>query len=312
MMENALLEDGLPEAEAFHSLVVHPESGKGGTQLRVPNPIPGDTNHATINVYQLPQPPTIEERVKLLLLGNMLYRAAFDDLRTTRQLGYVVSAGVSPHGPVGELKVLVQGTKATPDKVDSYIEEMLHNFGQSLFKMEAEEFENWRHGLHTQLAKEDQTMHAEASRFWHAIRDESYCFDKKQLSVAALDKLTDVKDLANFFQELLEKRRTKVSVKVWSQDSAGNITAKGDEAVTFVTTAAADELRPAHPEYYPNDHLCPDKVSLLESHPVRAPKHSLVRTKAGKATAAQMVRHEQAHKVQATAKNIVRSEAQHT
>merc|ERR1719253_2421913 len=306
MMENALLEDGLPEAEAFHSLVVHPESGKGGTQLRVPNPIPGDTNHATINVYQLPRPPTVPERVKLLLLGNMLYRQAFDELRTSRQLGYVVSAGVSPHGPVGELKVLVQGTKATPDKVDSYIEEMLHNFGQSLFKMEAEEFENWRHGLHTQLAKEDQTMHAEAARFWHAIRDESYCFDKKHLSVAALDKLTDVKELAGFFEDLLDSQRTKGAVKVWAEEAAGNITASptGDEAVTFVTTAAADKLRPENPKYYPNDHLCPDKVSLLANHPVRSPAFSLVRAKASKAeavraSAAQMVRHEQAHRVTA-------------
>merc|ERR1719253_2086901 len=275
MMENALLEDGLPEAEAFHSLVVHPESGKGGTQLRVPNPIPGDTNHATINVYQLPQPPTITERVQLLLLGNMLYRAAFDELRTSRQLGYVVSAGVSPHGPVGELKVLVQGTKATPDQVDGYIEEMLDNFQHDLHHMEAEEFENYKRGLHTTLAKDDQTMHAEAARFWHAIRDESYCFNKKELSVAALEEIKAASELSAFFSELRGKDLTKVSVKVYAEEAKANVTqAVGTETVAFFAQKGAADLRPKNPQYYPNTHLCPDKVLLLQDSAVksRAPK----------------------------------------
>merc|ERR1719160_96166 len=43
LAEDALLLDDLPPQEAFHSQVVHPKAG--GTQLRVPNPIPGDTNH---------------------------------------------------------------------------------------------------------------------------------------------------------------------------------------------------------------------------------------------------------------------------
>ena len=53
---------------------------------------PQDTNHATVNVYQWPEPPTIAQRVNLMMLGSMLHRKAFDELRTTRQLGSAPAA----------------------------------------------------------------------------------------------------------------------------------------------------------------------------------------------------------------------------
>merc|ERR550514_2361643 len=126
-----------------------------------------------------------------MLLGSMLHRKAFDELRTTRQLGYVVSAGVVPHGPIGELRVLVQGTKATPETVDGYIETMLSNFETDLAEMSDSEFENRKDGVRVQLSKHDQTQSAEAGRYWHAIRDKSYCFNKKELSLDALEKMKD-------------------------------------------------------------------------------------------------------------------------
>merc|ERR1719172_410002 len=69
VVENAVLDgDLLPEDEEFQSSVMHP---KTNTSLRMRNPIQGDTNHATVNVYQWPNIPTIAERVNLLILGSM-------------------------------------------------------------------------------------------------------------------------------------------------------------------------------------------------------------------------------------------------
>jgi len=258
LVENALLEDDvLAEDQAFESSVVHPNPN---TVVRVHNPIPHDTNHATVNVYQWPEPPTIAQRVNLMMLGSMLHRKAFDELRTTRQLGYVVSAGVVPHGPIGEIRVLVQGTKATPDTVDGYIETMMQHFEKDLAEMSDSEFENRKDGVRVQLSKHDQTQSAEAGRYWHAIRDQSYCFNKKELSLDALEKMKDKSALLKFWKELTAEKRTKVSVQVFGTGVELNNTAVPAGAVELF----AEDLRAKDPKYYPHEMLCPDKVLLLE------------------------------------------------
>jgi insulysin len=260
LVENAVLDgDLLPEDEEFQSSVVHP---KTNTSLRMRNPIQGDTNHATVNVYQWPDIPTIAERVNLLILGSMLHRKAFDELRTSRQLGYVVSAGVVPHGPIGELKVLVQGTKADPELVDSYIEEMLTHFSADLRTMKDEEFANRKESVRIQLSKPDQTQPAEASRYWHAIRDRSYCFNKKDLSLEALAKLEDKKTLVKFWEELIGEKKTKVSVQVFGSGEDLDMAAPAGSTALFESNS--NLLKSADASFYPNEHLCPDKVLLLD------------------------------------------------
>jgi insulysin len=260
LVENAVLDgETLAEDEEFQSAVVHPGNN---TSLRMRNPIEGDTNHATVNVYQWPSIPTIAERVNLLILGSMLHRKAFDELRTSRQLGYVVSAGVVPHGPIGELKVLVQGTKADPEAVDTYIEEMLTHFTADLKDMKDEEFANRKESVRVQLSKPDQTLPAEASRYWHAIRDRSYCFDKKELSLEALAKLEDKNTLAKFWEDLVGKKKTKVSVQVFG--SGEDVDMAQPAGATALFESNSNILKSADASFYPNEHLCPDKVLLLD------------------------------------------------
>jgi insulysin len=263
LVENALDGDLLSEDEEFVSSVVHP---KTGTLLRIKNPIPEDANHATVNVYRWPEPPTIAERVNLLLLGSMLHRQAFDELRTTRQLGYVVSAGVVPHGPIGEIRVLVQGTKADPEAVDGYIEEMLGNFATGLKDMSKEEFENRKDGVRVLLSKPDQTLAAEATRYWHAIRDRSYCFDKRELSLEALARMEDKSAVIEFWQQISGAKKTKVSVQIFG--ATETLDTAVPQGATALFESNVEALRTdVNSKYYANEHLCPDKVLLLDQMP---------------------------------------------
>ena len=72
----------------------------------------------------------------------------------------------------------------------------------------------WLAGVRVQLSKHDQTQSAEAGRYWHAIRDKSYCFQKKELSLHALEELKDKHVLLKFWKQLTKEKRTKVSVQV--------------------------------------------------------------------------------------------------
>jgi len=63
-------------------------------ELRAKNPRDGDPNDVAV-VALLHGVKTVESRVKLGLIGKILGTVAYNELRTVRQLGYVVQGGAS-------------------------------------------------------------------------------------------------------------------------------------------------------------------------------------------------------------------------
>merc|ERR1719350_924792 len=100
-------------------------------EVRMRNPVPGDGNSATLNSYQYGV-PDVSERVRMLLIGKMISNPVYNTLRTQKQLGYIVSGFVAEQAGVLELRVLVQGDKELPDRVDVDIEEVIQEFGVKL------------------------------------------------------------------------------------------------------------------------------------------------------------------------------------
>merc|ERR1719498_499273 len=100
-----------PEAHQSFTSVLKPN---GTVEVRIPNPIPRDPNSATVAAYQVGI-PTMEDRVKLLLLSDIIADPIFGMLRTKHQLGYVVFGYTAFRGSVAEVRVLVQGFREDPD-----------------------------------------------------------------------------------------------------------------------------------------------------------------------------------------------------
>lgn len=182
-------------------------------EVRMPNPISGDVNSATINAYQFGV-PDVSERVKLLMLGNMFSQDSYDTLRTQQQLGYVVFGVVMPHHTILELRVIVQGAKETPDVVDVRIESLLQTFRHNLDNISTSDFQRWKSSLRSTLSKHDENMGEEADRLWGKITTGNLCFKQQQMALEYLDTMESPKDLAAEFQEILSSHR-KVSVRLF-------------------------------------------------------------------------------------------------
>mmetsp|Transcript_63689 Transcript_63689/g.136886 ORF Transcript_63689/g.136886 Transcript_63689/m.136886 type:complete len:1047 (+) Transcript_63689:167-3307(+) len=186
-------------------------------ELRMRNPIPGDANHATLNVYQYGV-PDVSERVRMLLLGRMIANPVYDTLRTKKQLGYVVFGFVSEQVSVLELRVLVQGARELPDSVDGDIEAVLEEFGARLRVMPPSEFLVWKASLRSALHIEDQNMAQEADRYWAQIVSDGHCFNRKELALQYLEQLQSVDEVVETY-EALRRGRRKVSVKLFGAGS---------------------------------------------------------------------------------------------
>lgn len=166
-----------------HVQVIKP---KEELEIRVANPIANDPNSATLVSYQLGV-PTIADRVHLSMIGEVMDRPVFEALRTERQLGYVVFGYVSMHGPVVEVRVLVQGFRETPDVVEDLIEGTVQNLTARIAGMSDEEFATRKNSLRVGLTQKAATMSQFSNRYWSQISDGDLCFRSRALQLAYLD-----------------------------------------------------------------------------------------------------------------------------
>mmetsp|Transcript_23328 Transcript_23328/g.66415 ORF Transcript_23328/g.66415 Transcript_23328/m.66415 type:complete len:1027 (-) Transcript_23328:134-3214(-) len=262
-MEQALgITRDLPEVvHESHEQVIDPQ---GEVELRVANPIAGDPNSATLVAYQFGV-PEIADRVHLAMLGEVMDRPVFEALRTERQLGYVVFGYVAPHASIVEVRVLVQGFREAPDRVEGLIEGTVQNLTEAIAKMSPKEFETRKHALRTALSKKAATMAQFAGQYWGQIWDQTYCFQKRSLELQYLDS-----QAFNSSQPLLEawKRavapqtgsRRKISVKLFGAKAVQAIALdKARQVDKKVITLAnsgsvGKELQGEH--YWPHSYVC--------------------------------------------------------
>ena len=151
-----------------------------------------------------------------IALLDMLARAsskpAFQQLRTTEQLGYIVWSGASAKNGVQSYRVLVQSSVKSPSHVESRILAFVDTIQQILDEMTEEEFAAL---ITTEIAvqlEKPKTIREELSRHWRQIDDETYQFKRKENVVAELKKLSKA-DLVAFYQQYIvgSGRRVLVS-----------------------------------------------------------------------------------------------------
>merc|ERR1719424_1024858 len=222
-------------------------------EVRMQNPIPKDSNNAVVNAYQFGI-PDVANRVKLLMLGKMISNPAYDELRTKQQLGYVVFAVMMPHLSALQLVMIVQGAKKAPDEINSRVEDVLTNFGQSLRKLEKSKFEGWKDSLRSTINIKDQNMAQEADRLWAQIATDELCFNRKEMALQYLDSFKAPEELAVVFEQMQAQPR-KISVRLFG----AGVPVGTDLAVKNATSLA--EVRQTMVEY--NDGQT-DKEAVLK------------------------------------------------
>ena len=77
---------------------------------------------------------------------DLIEEPFFDELRTKRQLGYVVCTGLTPSGGTVSAEFMVQG-KHRPEELEHAMEAFLDSFHDTLVAMPDEHFEKHRAAL---------------------------------------------------------------------------------------------------------------------------------------------------------------------
>ncbi|KAI3640243.1 hypothetical protein MIR68_001121 [Amoeboaphelidium protococcarum] len=137
-------------------------------------------------------------RCIVFLLVQMMQEAAFNQLRTKEQLGYIVFTSMRKSvGSIG-LRVIVQSERDS-SYLEQRIENFLLDFGRQHLKigMDNEEsgidqqlFSKYVQSCINVITQKDENMMAESTRYWKHISGGYYEFNQVDVDVAALKAIT--------------------------------------------------------------------------------------------------------------------------
>jgi len=135
-------------------------------EIRLVNPKPGDNNDALV-LSLIHGVADVPSRAIFGLLGNILSNLAFNELRTERQLGYIVDGGMSILGNALYVSVIVQGTRERADQTE-ILAELLYNklMPDLLANMTEEDFQVHKASFRDSLLAPPTSYTEEFDHFW--------------------------------------------------------------------------------------------------------------------------------------------------
>jgi secreted Zn-dependent insulinase-like peptidase len=210
--------------------VLHP---KAPLELRKLNPRPNDPNHVTV-VSILAGVPDVIDSVVWSIIGQVLGPVAYDELRTRKQLGYVVQGGVGKLSSVLVLNVVVQGKEVLPDETEAMIDMVLTKLmPERLLGMTTEEFESYKEATAKAFLKPPLGFSDEVNQYWPSVAAKGQCFEKRHDELEYLrTQLTNKRQLIDAYMNVVLPKnkavRSRLAIKYWSQEVEGGIPARPD------------------------------------------------------------------------------------
>jgi insulysin len=155
-----------------------------GTSVRK---IPAEHDDSAVLMYLQSATSGLQARVAMGLTAQMLSADFYHQLRTTKQLGYVVSASVYPQRDVAGLIFLVQSPVLDPASVQGEITAYIQQWLKA--GVDEASFEKHKASLSLRLAEQPENLWDAAGRHWQDLLDNYPEFNSRDQLVEALGDL---------------------------------------------------------------------------------------------------------------------------
>jgi secreted Zn-dependent insulinase-like peptidase len=174
-------------------------------EINVKHPNPDEKSHSVILFYQMGTLNMKEEtdvtKNILGIIGTIiLSQPFFDDLRTKKQLGYLVNMGMSVYR---NKYYVVQ--KIQSDKPIEHIIENINNFNKNINKYLMEsEFDNFIKSIKKELMEPEYSLSEKINKYLPEITSHEYIFNRNIILSNQIEKITR-EDVISYFNQLLLK-----------------------------------------------------------------------------------------------------------
>ncbi|REL26169.1 peptidase M16 [Thalassotalea euphylliae] len=145
-------------------------------------------DHAAVCYY--PQVEKSEHTTALTMLtSHFLAPLFFQEMRTEKQYGYLVNVGYIPINRYPGIAFYIQSPHTSAAKLVEAIDEFIETVCQKLTGVSEAQWQTFKFGLSAQLAEKDTSLRTKSQRFWAAISNQDFTFDRKQRLLNAINNV---------------------------------------------------------------------------------------------------------------------------
>lgn len=186
----------LPQGETPVSLAIdHPDTG--------------------YTLYMQGPDTSYQQRARYRLLGQVISSHFYEEIRTNRQLGYIVYATPFEMLETPALGFVVQSPVASAERIDQAVQAFSAGFTDTLKGMSESDLQREKQAVISQILEQDRQLGDISQRYWSEIDRGNEAFDSRQQMVRAVQSITAQELMKTFNSAVLQRTR---ALKVVSGD----------------------------------------------------------------------------------------------
>jgi len=172
----------------------------GQKELILPIEMPNH-DHAAVSYYPLSDKSN-ETTALSMLTSHLLAPIFFQEMRTEKQYGYLVNIGYIPINRYPGIAFYIQSPNTAPCELIKAMDEFVDQAEHKLASINEEQWQTFKNGLAAQLKEKDTSLRTKSQRFWAAICNQDFNFNRKKLLLEAIENIT-LNDISKFLSILI-------------------------------------------------------------------------------------------------------------
>lgn len=178
-------------------------------------------NDSAISVYYQGKDTKVETHAKLKLLSELMASPFYNELRTEKQLGYIVFQTPVVMAKTPGVAFVVQSPVAEPQLLENHIEQFIGDLRGHIDNMSEDQLQQLKRSVISKVMKKDKNLTARSNRFWKDIDEEALDFDSHTELANAVASLT-LEDLKDCYEGLAARQLVVRSFGQKHKEQNGN------------------------------------------------------------------------------------------
>ncbi len=192
-------------------------SGETDVSLTVSHP---DTGYL---LYMQGRNTSFAERADYRLLGQILSSPFYEEIRTNKQLGYVVYATPYEMLETPALGFIVQSPGATGEEIDNAARSFVRTFTQTLEDMSDADLTREKQAVISKLLEQDRQLGDVSERYWQEIDRSEDNFDSREKLADAVRSVSAKQLLERYKTSVLKRRSSLKIVTTSAKTDSGEV-----------------------------------------------------------------------------------------
>ena len=187
---------------------------------------------------------SLAERAQYRLLTQIIRSPFYENIRTQRQLGYIVYATSFEMLETPAIALVVQSPDTRPQAINAAVDEFMESFASTLASLGSKDLEQEKQAVISGILEQDRQLGDISGRFWHEIDRGNSNFDSREQLVTAIENVS-LAQLQSTFHTALEQRERALLVTSEGQitDVSADVDSEADKTASANHDNADEQMQ---------------------------------------------------------------------